>query len=84
MLEVSKKLSIFSTLRNASQSDRILFSNLQSVRLQALVWLGMNARASVATPSAIDGNAQMQTLKFHWTISISNLMFSCTARAINP
>ncbi|MEG3899070.1 MULTISPECIES: hypothetical protein [unclassified Microcoleus] len=44
----------------------------------------MNACASVATPSAIDGNAQMRTLKFHWTIGIWNLMFSCTARAIDP
>jgi hypothetical protein len=44
----------------------------------------MNARASVATPAAIDGNAQMRTLKFHWTIGISNLVFSCTARAIDP
>jgi hypothetical protein len=43
----------------------------------------MNARASVATPVATDSNAQMQTLKFHWIIGISNLMFSCTARAID-
>jgi hypothetical protein len=41
-------------------------------------------RASVATPAMIDGNAQMQTLKFHWIIGISNLMFSCTARVIDP
>ncbi|MEG3935946.1 hypothetical protein QT990_32635 [Microcoleus sp. T3_B1] len=39
------------------------------------------ARALDATPAAIDGNAQMQTLKFCWTIGISNLVFSCLARA---
>jgi hypothetical protein len=44
----------------------------------------MNVRASVATPAATDGNAQRRTLKFHWTIGISNLMFSGTARAIDP
>jgi len=44
----------------------------------------MNVRVSVATPAATDGNAQMQTLKFHWTIGILNLMFACLARAIDP
>jgi hypothetical protein len=39
----------------------------------------VNACAKVTTPAASDGKAQMRTFKFHWTIGILNLMFTCIA-----